>query len=46
MSRVSRLAAAHPELVELELNPVLADARGAVALDARIVPAETLTRAL
>ena len=37
VSRVSRLAAAHPELVELELNPVLADARGALALDARVV---------
>jgi hypothetical protein len=34
---VSRVAAAHPELVELELNPVLAGPGGAVALDARIV---------
>ena len=37
VARVSRLAAAHPELVELELNPVLADRTGALALDARVV---------
>ena len=37
VSRVSQVAAAHPELVELELNPVLATASGAVALDARVV---------
>ncbi len=34
---VSRLAAAHPELVELELNPVLAGPSGVLALDARVV---------
>jgi acyl-CoA synthetase (NDP forming) len=37
VARVSSLAAAHPELVELELNPVLAGPRGVVALDARVV---------
>ena len=37
VARVSRLAAAHPELVELELNPLLAGPAGAVALDARVV---------
>jgi acyl-CoA synthetase (NDP forming) len=37
VSRVSHLAAAHPELVELELNPVLAGSSAAVALDARVV---------
>ena len=37
VARVSRLAAAHPELVELELNPVLAGAAGVLALDARVV---------
>jgi hypothetical protein len=37
VARVSRLAAAHPELVELELNPVLASPAGALALDARVV---------
>jgi len=37
VSRVSHLAAAHPELVELELNPVFAGSSGAVALDARVV---------
>jgi acyl-CoA synthetase (NDP forming) len=38
VARVSELAAAHPELVELELNPVLAGPSGVVALDARVVP--------
>ncbi len=37
VARVSRLAAAHPELVELELNPVLAGPDGVLALDARVV---------
>jgi len=37
VARVSRLAAAHPELVELELNPVLAGPEGVLALDARVV---------
>ena len=37
VARVSRLAAAHPELIELELNPVLAGPGGVVALDARVV---------
>lgn len=40
VSRVSRLAAAHPELAELELNPVFAGTSGAVALDARVVLAQ------
>lgn len=37
VARVSLLAAAHPELSELELNPVLAGPAGVVALDARLV---------
>ena len=37
VARVAAVAAAHPELAELELNPVLAGASGAVALDARLV---------
>ena len=37
VAHVSCLAAAHPELVELELNPVLASPAGVLALDARIV---------
>ncbi|WP_211318749.1 acetate--CoA ligase family protein [Nocardioides silvaticus] len=37
VARVAGLAAAHPELVELELNPVLAGPSGALALDARLV---------
>jgi acetate---CoA ligase (ADP-forming) len=36
--RVSTTAAAHPELVELEINPVLATPGGALGLDARAVP--------
>lgn len=39
--RVSLVAAAHPELAELELNPVLARPDGVVALDARVVVAGT-----
>lgn len=35
--KVSAFAEAHPEVVELDLNPVLAYPSGAVAVDARIV---------
>jgi len=38
VARVSAVAAAHPELAELEVNPVLATPSGALALDARAVP--------
>ncbi|MCC6214258.1 MAG: acetate--CoA ligase family protein [Polyangiaceae bacterium] len=34
--RVSRLVEDHPEIAELDLNPVLATADGAIAVDARI----------
>jgi acetyltransferase len=34
--QVSRLVADLPEIVELDINPLLADARGAVVLDARM----------
>ncbi|MBL8835366.1 MAG: bifunctional acetate--CoA ligase family protein/GNAT family N-acetyltransferase [Alphaproteobacteria bacterium] len=34
--RVSQLAADHPEVKELDINPLLAHPRGAIALDARI----------
>ncbi len=37
VSTVSRVAAAHPEIAELELNPVLAGPQEVVALDARVV---------
>ncbi|MBX3499083.1 MAG: bifunctional acetate--CoA ligase family protein/GNAT family N-acetyltransferase [Alphaproteobacteria bacterium] len=34
--RLAELAADHAEIVELDINPLLADAQGALALDARI----------
>ena len=34
--RLSQLAANHPEIRELDINPLLADSAGVVALDARI----------
>ena len=37
--RVSRLAAYHPEIVELDINPllVLTQGQGAIAVDARVI---------
>jgi len=48
LMQVSQLVADLPELVELDINPLLADASGAIALDARIrvAPAERTTSAL
>ncbi len=37
VAAVSRFAAAHPDIAELEINPLLVTPSGAVALDARIV---------
>ena len=41
--RLGQLAADHPEIRELDLNPLLADAAGVVAVDARlrVAPAES-----
>ena len=36
---ITRFACAHPELADLEVNPLLATANGAVALDARAIAA-------
>jgi acetate---CoA ligase (ADP-forming) len=41
VAAVSWFAAAHPEVTELEINPLLVTPAGAVALDARIVTEES-----
>ena len=40
LDRVSEFAAAHPDVSELDLNPVIASPDGAIAVDARIVLVE------
>jgi acyl-CoA synthetase (NDP forming) len=40
LSALSRLAAAHPEVSEIEVNPLLVTSGGALGLDARLVPAD------
>jgi acetate---CoA ligase (ADP-forming) len=37
---ISRFAAGHPEIAELEVNPLLVTASEAIALDARIIPTD------
>jgi acyl-CoA synthetase (NDP forming) len=39
LARLSGVASAHPELAELEINPLLVLPSGALALDARAIPA-------
>lgn len=34
--RIAQLAAAHPQIEELDINPLIADAQGVLAVDARI----------
>ncbi len=36
LMRLAQLAADHPAVAELDINPLLADARGVIALDARV----------
>jgi acyl-CoA synthetase (NDP forming) len=45
LHRLSRLAEAHPEVVELDLNPVMGLPEGAVAVDARVRVARAHGRA-
>lgn len=44
LTRLSQLSADFPEIREVDLNPILADADGVVVLDARIVIARFLPR--
>ena len=37
---LTRLAAARPDIAEIEINPLLVLPHGALALDARIIPVE------
>jgi acetate---CoA ligase (ADP-forming) len=37
---LSQLAAARPDIAEIEVNPLLVTPEGALALDARIIPAD------
>ncbi|MER7577766.1 acetate--CoA ligase family protein [Streptomyces sp. NPDC126514] len=39
IERITTVAAAHPEIAALEVNPLLVSPHGAIALDARAVPA-------
>ena len=41
VARLSEVAAAHPELAEIEINPLLVTPDGVLGLDARIVPTKT-----
>lgn len=43
LAALSRVAAAHPELAEIEVNPLLVSPSQAIALDARLVRANPIT---
>jgi acyl-CoA synthetase (NDP forming) len=42
-AKLSQLAAARPDVAEIEINPLLVTPTGAVALDARVIPPEEET---
>src|SRR6185295_4529681 len=42
--RLSYLIARHPEIRELDINPLLADDKGVIALDARVAIADCRTK--
>jgi succinyl-CoA synthetase beta subunit len=44
LAALSRVAAVHPELAEIEVNPLLVTPAGAVALDTRVVRATPTPR--
>ncbi len=44
LAALSRVAAAHPELAEIEVNPLLVSPSQAIALDARLVRANPITQ--
>ena len=37
VAAISRIAADHPDIAEIEVNPLLVSAQGAIALDARVI---------
>ena len=41
---VSRMMLDHPEIVEFDINPILADASGVIAVDARVKLADPASR--
>lgn len=46
VAAITEFACAHPEIADFEVNPLLATAHGAVALDARAVPTSDISQAV